>query len=67
MVDDTYGWKVEDLDTELHAGTLWIDTDNEELIKKIIMRYEPEEYDLRDITLSPFLKDKTSKWRLWWD
>lgn len=42
----------------MHAGTLWIDTNNDQLIKKIIKKYKPNEYR-KD--------EKINKYRLWWD
>ena len=58
LVHSDWGWEPEDLDTELHAGTLWINTVDDKLIQKIIKKYDPDEHSFYE---------KFDKYRLWWD
>lgn len=58
LVHSKWGWAPEDLDSELHAGTLWIDTDDDKIIQRIIKKYDPDEHRL---------DKRVGKYRLWWD
>ena len=54
--DISFGWTEEDLEEELVGGTLWVETDDEELMNEIKLNYEPDEFSIYK-----------GKYRLWWD
>ena len=57
IVDDTWGWRMEDIhESGIPGSTLWVYTKNSRLMEHIYKKFSPNEFDIRN-----------GRYRLWWD
>lgn len=57
IVDDTWGWRIKDINENgIPGDTLWVETNNDELMNSLNDLFNPDEFSIYK-----------NKYRLWWD
>ena len=57
IVDDTWGWRIKDIqENGIPGDTLWVETNNDELMNNLNDLFNPNEFSIYK-----------NKYRLWWD